>query len=54
MRTKQYMVEFTILDPYNEELEKLIPMQQDKVSKLFQAGIILTYTFDICLIPMRQ
>ena len=47
MRTKQYMVEFTILDPYNEELEKLIPMQQDRVSKLFQAGVILAYTLKL-------
>lgn len=47
MSTKQYMVEFTILDPYNEDLERLIPLQRDKVSKLFQSGTLLTYTLKL-------
>jgi muconolactone delta-isomerase len=44
MKKRQYMVEFTILDPYNNGLEKLIPNQQKEVYKLFQQGKLLTYT----------
>jgi muconolactone delta-isomerase len=38
------MVEFTILDPYSEDLESLIPDQRLKVYKLFKDGLLHSYT----------
>lgn len=47
MSKKQYIVEFTIFDPFNDEIEKLIPSQQMAVFKLFQEGVLHSYTLSL-------
>jgi muconolactone delta-isomerase len=47
MSKKQYIVEFTIIDPFDDEIEKLIPGQRMAVFKLFQNGILHSYTLSL-------
>jgi len=44
---KQYMVEFDILYPLEEELVALIPDQRTAVNDLFTDGVLHSYTLNI-------
>jgi len=47
MTKKQYIVEFVILDPFNDEIENLIPEQRMAVFRLFQDGVLQSYTLSL-------
>lgn len=47
MSKKQYIVEFTIFDPFTDEVENLIPQQRKTIFKLFQEGVLYSFTLSL-------
>lgn len=43
---KQYMVEFEILFPQDKEFLSLIPKQRHEINKLFQEGVLMSYSLN--------
>ena len=41
---KQYMVEFELPDTFSKEFISLIPAQKEKVSRLFNKGLLKSYS----------